>query len=352
MKVRPARKADLEGIKQIFQLAFTEEYQRREVNIVHRIEKIQSFYPWVKVLSLFPNPYQHVFTVHVLEWEGRIAAMAQVSPRNQEQTRWHIDNIAVHPDFRGQGLAQALLNGVFDYYRARGALRFTLEVDLANQPAIRLYEKLGFRRYSTLTYSKLSPKRLGRFRDPQELVVPVGLRPRRRGDLEALWELYQDAIPPYIRLVEERSPRDFELGPLQQGSEWLKKALRRSQALHLVVEDHHHRLLASLDVFAQLRALPHVIQMTVHPGHGHLAEPLLRYTLHQLASISVNPVLMGCYECQRAKQDAINSVGFKKLTADFLMVRDTFEKLELPSGQEAVTAEGFLKPTVTFDKSS
>lgn len=352
MKVRPARKRDIEGIKQIFELAFTEEYQRREVNIVHRIEKIASLYPVVKVLSLFPNPYQHVFTVHVLEEAGRIAAMAQVSPRNQNQTRWHIDNIAVHPDFRGQGLAQAILNGVFDYYSSRGALRFTLEVDVANAPAIKLYEKLGFRRYSTLTYSKLTPKRLAKYRGIEALVAPEGLRPRRPEDTQALWELYQDAIPPYIRVVEERNPQDLALGPLQLSAEWLKKSIKRSQALHLVVEDHHKRLLASLDIFAQLRALPHVIQMMVHPGHGQLAEPLLRYALHQLATVAVNPVLIGCYECQRAKQDAIYALEFKKLTADFLMVRDTLEKLELPTAQEAVQSEGFFKPTVTFDKHS
>ncbi|PIQ24462.1 hypothetical protein COW36_24745 [bacterium (Candidatus Blackallbacteria) CG17_big_fil_post_rev_8_21_14_2_50_48_46] len=353
MKIRPARKRDFGGIKEIFELAFTEEYQQREVNIVQRIEKIESLYPFVKVLSLFPNPYQHVFTVHVLEEDGKIAAMAQVSPRNQNQTRWHIDNIAVHPDFRGRGLAQAILNGVFDYYLAFGALRFTLEVDTANAPAIKLYEKLGFRRYSTLTYSKLAPKRLGKFREPEDtLKVPEGLRVRRPSDTETLWELYQDAIPPYIRVVEERTPQDLSLGPLQLGAEWLKKSLKRSQALHLVVEDHHKRLVGSLDIFAQLRSLPHVIQMTVHPGHGHLAEPLLKYALQQLALVSVNPVLIGCYECQRAKQDAITALGFKKLTADYLMVRDTLEKLELPTGQETVSTEGFFKPTVTFDKHS
>lgn len=352
MKIRPARKRDIEGIKQIFELAFREEYQRREVDIVHRINRIKSLYPVVKVLSLFPNPYQHVFTVHVLEEDGRIAAMAQVSPRNQNQTRWHIDNIAVHPDFRGQGLAQAILNGVFDYYISRGALRFTLEVDVSNTAAIKLYEKLGFRRYSTLTYSKLMPKRLARYRELDTLEIPEGLRPRRSEDTQALWELYQAAIPPYIRVVEERNPCDLALNPLQMGAEWLKKSMKRSQAIHLVVEDHHKHLVASLDIFAQLRALPHVIQMTVHPGHGQLAEPLLRYALYQLATIAINPVLIGCYECQRAKQDAIDALGFKKLTADFLMVRDTLHKLELPTAQETVSSDGFFKPTVTFDKHS
>lgn len=337
MKTRPARKRDFEGIKQIFELAFTEEYQRREVDIVRRIEKIESIYPLVKLLSVFPNPYQHVFTVHVIEDADRIAGMAQMSPRNEEQTRWHVDNIAVHPDFRGKGVAQQLLNDVFAYYSERGALRFTLEVDTENAPAIKLYEKLGFRRFSTLYYHKLSAKQLGRYREPELLEVHAGLRERRASDTEAIWELYQQSIPPYIRVVEDRSPQDFALNPLQQGTEWLKKSLKRSEALHWVVEDSHRKcLIAAIDVYAQLRELPHVVQFSLHPAYGDQAEPLLKFVLNQLANIGINPVLIGSYEIHRAKQDAIKALGFKKLTADFLMVRDNMDRLMLPSTEAQV----------------
>lgn len=346
IQTRLARKRDFEGIKKIFELAFTDEYARREVDIVRRIEKIESLYPLVKLLSLFPNPYQHVFTVHVAEEEGQIAGMAQMSPRNDIQTRWHIDNIAVHPDFRGRGLASQLLNDVFQYYNERGALRFTLEVDTHNAPAIKLYEKLGFRRYSTLYYYKLSPKKLGSFRTRKEVVMPVGLRERKPSDAEAIWELYQQTIPPYIRVVEDRQPEDFSLGPVQQSTEWLKKSLKRSETLHWVVEDTHRNCLAaSLDIYAQLRALPHVLQLTLHPAYGDLAEPLLTYALHQLANLNIAPVLIGAYECQRAKLDASKALGFKKLTADFLMVRDTMERLTLANTE---VQEGFLN-SISFD---
>lgn len=347
MKIRPARKRDFDGIKAIFELSFTEEYAQREVDIVRKIEKIESVYPLVKLLSLFPNPYQHVFTVHVAESENRIAGMAQMSPRNHNQSRWHVDNIAVHPDFRGKGVAQTLLNEVFAGYSEQGALRFTLEVDTSNAPAIKLYEKLGFRRYSTLYYYKMAAKQLARFRDLETVSVHPDLRERRSGDSEAIWELYQASIPPYIRVVEDRQPGDFALGPMQQGAEWLKKSLKRSEAIHWVVEDsQRNTLAASMDIYAQLRTLPHVIQLTLNPGYGDLAEPLLKFALNQLAQVSINPVLIGAYECQRAKLDAVKNLGFKKLTSDFLMVRDTTHKLVLPSAADL--QEGFLK-SMSFD---
>lgn len=346
MKTRLARKRDFEGIKEIFELSFTEEYQQREVDIVRKIEKIESVYPLVKLLSLFPNPYQHLFTVHVLESKGEIAGMAQISPRNHSQTRWHVDNIAVHPNFRGQGIALSLLNETFAWYADRGAMRFTLEVDTSNAAAIKLYEKLAFRRYSTLYYYKMAPKTLAQFRDLETVEVHPGLRERKPGDAQEIWELYQSTIPPYIRVVEDRSPADFTLSPMQQGTEWLKKSLKRSEAIHWVVEDSQRGCLAAqLDMYAQLRNLPHVIQLTLSPGYGDLAEPLLTFALNQLAQVSINPVLIGAYEPQRAKLDAIKNLGFKKLTSDFLMVRDTTNKLILPAAENQ---ENFIQ-NMSFD---
>ena len=56
----------------------------------------------------------------------------------------HIATIASHPDWRGCGLGQLLLLALLDKAVARGAVRSTLEVRVRNEPARRLYEKLGY----------------------------------------------------------------------------------------------------------------------------------------------------------------------------------------------------------------
>ena len=53
-------------------------------------------------------------------------------------------NLAVHPDYRRQGTAQALVNALENALRERGSKALTLEVRASNEPAIALYEKLGF----------------------------------------------------------------------------------------------------------------------------------------------------------------------------------------------------------------
>lgn len=68
-------------------------------------------------------------------------------------------NIAVHPDFRRRGIAQALVESLVKQLRQRGSRCLTLEVRASNSPAIALYEKLGFQKIG---------RRKNYYRDPRE----------------------------------------------------------------------------------------------------------------------------------------------------------------------------------------
>jgi ribosomal-protein-alanine N-acetyltransferase len=56
----------------------------------------------------------------------------------------HIATIASHPDWRGCGLGQWLMLALLEEAMLRGAALSTLEVRVGNEPARRLYQKLGF----------------------------------------------------------------------------------------------------------------------------------------------------------------------------------------------------------------
>ena len=55
-----------------------------------------------------------------------------------------IHNIAVHPDFRRQGIGRLLLEQVIDSARRQERLRVTLDVRFSNAPAQNLYRSFGF----------------------------------------------------------------------------------------------------------------------------------------------------------------------------------------------------------------
>ena len=54
-------------------------------------------------------------------------------------------NVAVHPDQRRKGIAEALIEMLIKQLQEQGSHALMLEVRASNAPAIALYEKMGFR---------------------------------------------------------------------------------------------------------------------------------------------------------------------------------------------------------------
>jgi [ribosomal protein S18]-alanine N-acetyltransferase len=57
----------------------------------------------------------------------------------------HVTSVAVHPQFRGQGLGELLMLSLMEVALRLNARFVTLEVRVSNAVARKLYEKLGFR---------------------------------------------------------------------------------------------------------------------------------------------------------------------------------------------------------------
>lgn len=56
-----------------------------------------------------------------------------------------ITNVAVYPEYRGQHIAENMLLELIERVKKRGGTAMTLEVRPSNTPALKLYEKLGFK---------------------------------------------------------------------------------------------------------------------------------------------------------------------------------------------------------------
>ena len=85
--------------------------------------------------------------------DDRLVAMA--GERLRPPGFSEVSGVCVHPDFRGQGYAQALMLRVMGQIRARGETPF-LTSYAHNSGAIALYEKIGFRKRRDLTITVLT----------------------------------------------------------------------------------------------------------------------------------------------------------------------------------------------------
>lgn len=77
----------------------------------------------------------------VAEVDGQVAGSAGMTDICHEGS---IDNVVVAEEYRGQGIAQKLLEELFKIGTRRGIGAYTLEVRASNRIAIHIYEKAGF----------------------------------------------------------------------------------------------------------------------------------------------------------------------------------------------------------------
>ena len=116
------------------------EMNAAHVSQVAALEKICFADPWseMSIASELQNLWSYWLVA--LEDDRVIGYVGSQSSIDEAD----IMNVAVHPDFRRQGIAEALINRLVADLKERDIHALLLEVRASNTPAITLYEKLGF----------------------------------------------------------------------------------------------------------------------------------------------------------------------------------------------------------------
>lgn len=114
--------------------------REQDVEPVSRIEEASFSMPWSP--KDFAELVEAEGTLYlVAEADGKTAGCCGVTDISGEGD---INNVVVAEDYRGHGIAQALLRELLRQGEELGIRDFTLEVRVGNAAAIHIYEKLGF----------------------------------------------------------------------------------------------------------------------------------------------------------------------------------------------------------------
>lgn len=116
---------------------------KRDLPFVLEIETLSFPNPWrpMAFLGEISNFGISLPQVIVLEGEEKVIGYVVCWLIKDEA---QIANLAVHPDYRRKGIAEAVMHNVFDRLKADGATFVVLEVRPSNGAAVALYEKLSF----------------------------------------------------------------------------------------------------------------------------------------------------------------------------------------------------------------
>ena len=114
--------------------------EEKHVPQVAELEKICFSDPWSErsVASELTNP----LSLWLVAVEGVTVAGYIGSQTVEGET--DMMNVAVHPDNRRQGIGEKLILALVEALKEKGSNSLTLEVRASNEPAQKLYEKLGF----------------------------------------------------------------------------------------------------------------------------------------------------------------------------------------------------------------
>lgn len=113
-----------------------------ELNIAHELEVACFKHPYgLALLRMYHALSPDLFLV--AEVEGRV--VGYVIGLCKRWGEGHVISLAVHPRHRRRGIGRALMEALLARFKERGMQAVRLEVRVSNTPAIKLYEKLGFR---------------------------------------------------------------------------------------------------------------------------------------------------------------------------------------------------------------
>jgi ribosomal protein S18 acetylase RimI-like enzyme len=152
-------------------------------------------------------------------WTERGRVVGNVSLRRaSEWGGFFIGNVAVHPNYRGRGIARTLIEKALDAISTWGGRWVGLDVRADNEIARQLYGRLGFREVGRMLHM-LRPAGL-----PWDGMTSShpGLRRGKSHDSTALIELVQAVVPASQRPLLELRIEDYRPGWEHTLNQWLE----------------------------------------------------------------------------------------------------------------------------------
>lgn len=114
--------------------------QTTDLKIVSEIERRVQYHPWTH--QQFQDSLEAGQRCSVWREQDRVVGFCILQPVLDEA---NLLLMAVDPDYQGRGIGTRLLSAALDDL-GEGCVMVFLEVRASNQPALALYEKLGFNR--------------------------------------------------------------------------------------------------------------------------------------------------------------------------------------------------------------
>ena len=113
-----------------------------DLNDIERIERESYPTPWSR--AMFAGELAKPSSLSLGAFDCETGGLVGYLVISRYVDAWHVMNVAVTPPYRRRGVAQMLLERLFELTASDERRGYTLEVRVSNAGAIALYEGIGF----------------------------------------------------------------------------------------------------------------------------------------------------------------------------------------------------------------
>jgi ribosomal protein S18 acetylase RimI-like enzyme len=153
--LRPVHlRTDLAAIADLIELAFADSMDSSGRAAVREMRYLSKMPTFLSILATGNEMVAGISTGYVWIADGKLVGNVSISHADVPASVGKISiiaNVAVHPDYRGLGIATRLMEASLEAVRKRGG-NAILQVDVANYGAQHIYERLGFVRERAWTH--------------------------------------------------------------------------------------------------------------------------------------------------------------------------------------------------------
>jgi len=294
---------DLLALAHLIEVAFGPELALTGSRMVQDMRQIALWGPFLN-LGQFFSPFRGFVWIEDEKLVGNVSLA-----RDKEPGVWTLSNVAVLPEYRGRGIAGALVNVAIDYVRQRGGKRLLLQVRSDNSLAKGLYHRRGFVHFDTLEEMDLSVVRWPAGKEEEV----AGLRRPRAVDWQAIYRLVFKSTPADVRARRPLRAQRFRRGLKW----WLKRqfefALGGRVQYELVAEE-GGELTGYVVMEVDLLRGPYQLSLYVRPdARGRWERPLLRGIFQELGRVPRARVRAYISVSHPEAFEALESLGFRVL---------------------------------------
>lgn len=289
---------------------------------------------------LFPSAY-------VAREDGAVIGLIVLSSMGRSRSCWRIDHLVVHPDHRGRGLAAELLRYVFALFGGQGISHFVAYTADENSAALRLFGSCGFKRAAKLTVFN-SGNVAGLGSGASTGGVPTNaLHNATAADSRGLFQLFQDVLPPDIRIVFAYVPEDFAIVDSAKYNR-IRQKFSGLQTEYWLWQDEQRQVVTSAVKVNSDRQGNARLEFAVHPGWRHQAGDFVRACLQQLKhSFGLKNVVACVFDFDSPVAEALQSNGMESAGHFCLLTREHWVRAKKVK-RASVGVPAIAKPAINF----